>query len=179
VDDRFFTIPLSKGPISFRSVDYNEVIATEPFTGMISLRRINPLVMRNRDEILSREEARKRLDIHGSNKVCLFSFNGEPGEFDRIKKQYSYLEDVGYTMVYSTNKDGGLFPAVDYFNAFNLIICGAGYNSFWEVMYFRKEVIFVPVRRRFENQRQRLNECGDYFFEENGADQLVDILMEL
>jgi len=177
VDDRFFTVPLSNGSISFRSEDYTEVIATEPFACKIPMRRVNPLVIRNRDEILSREEVRKRLDLHGSNKVCLFAFNGEPGEFERIKKQYSYLEDVGYTMVYSTNYDGGLFPAVDYFNAFDLIICSAGYNAFWEAVYFRKEAIFVPVQRRFESQRQRIQECGGQFFDENGADQLVDILI--
>ena len=53
-----------------------------------------------------------------------------------MKKTYSYLEDEGYQMVYSTNYKGGLFPAVDYFNAFEMLICGAGYNSFWEAVYF-------------------------------------------
>ena len=72
---------------------------------------------------------RKKLNLHGNKNVCLFSFNGKPGEFKDIKKRYSYLEDAGYTMVYTTNYDGGLFPAVD------------------------------------------------YSFDENGADQLVDIML--
>ncbi len=143
------------------------------------MEQINPVVIRNRNEILSKKDALAKLGIKKRGKICLFAFNGRPGEFERIKKDYSYLEDVGYQMVYSTNFKGGLFPVVDYFNGFDLIICGAGYNAFWEVMYFRKEAIFVPVWRRFESQRQRIQECGDYFFEENGSDQLVDIMMNL
>lgn len=179
VADHFFTIPLKTGAISFRPEDYDEVIAIEPFSSKIPMRHINPMVIRNRDEILSRDEALKKLGLPKKGKKCLFAFNGKPEEYNQIKKQYSYLEDVGYNMVYSTNYEGGLFPAVDYFNAFDLIICGAGYNAFWEVMYFNKEAIFVPVKRRFESQRRRIEECSGYTFEENGADQLVDIILNL
>ena len=179
VDDRFFTIPLADGRISFKKEDYDLVLATEPFSSKIPVQQINPMIIRNRDEILSRKDARKRLNLHGSKKVCLFAFNGKPGEFEDIKKRYSYLKDSGYTMVYTTNYHGGLFPTVDYFNAFDLIICGAGYNSFWEAKYFGKEAVFVPVQRRFEDQQRRINECSDYTFNENGADQLVEIMFKM
>jgi len=179
VADHFFTIPLKTGAISFRPEDYDEVIAIEPFSSKITMRHINPMVIRNRNEILPRDEALKKLGLSKKGKKCLFAFNGKPEEYNQIKKQYSYLEDIGYKVVYSTNYEGGLFPAVDYFNAFDLIICGAGYNAFWEVMYFNKEAIFVPIERRFESQRKRIEECSGYTFEENGADQLVDIILNL
>jgi len=177
VDDRFFTIHLADGTMSFRPEDYTLVLATEPFSSKIAMRQINPMIIRNRDEILSRKDAREKLNLKGSKNTCLFLFNGKPGEFKDIKKRYSYLEDSGYTMLYSTNYEGGLFPAVDYFNAVDLVICSAGYNSFWEAEYFGKEALFVSAERRFENQQKRINDCSDYSFDENGADQLVDIMI--
>jgi UDP-N-acetylglucosamine:LPS N-acetylglucosamine transferase len=151
----------------------------EPFESMIKSDRINPIIIRNRDEILPRKAALDKLGIKSGKKVCLFAFNGKAGEFERIKKMYSYLEDVGYRVEYTTNYKGGLFPAVDYFNAFDLVICGAGYNAFWEAVYFKKEAVFVPVPRRFESQEKRINECQGYSFDINGADQLVDIILNL
>ncbi|MCF6335423.1 MAG: hypothetical protein L3J12_06755 [Spirochaetales bacterium] len=82
-------------------------------------------------------------------------------------------------MVYSTNYRGGIFPVVDYFNAFDLIITSGGYNSFWEAQFFEKEALFIPQPRQFEDQRKRINEYAGMIFKENGADQLVRIITEL
>ena len=82
-------------------------------------------------------------------------------------------------MIYSTNYKGGIFPVADYFNAFNFIITSGGYNSFWEAKYFEKEALFIPVPRQFEDQKKRIDECLGMTFEENGADQLVDIILNL
>jgi UDP-N-acetylglucosamine:LPS N-acetylglucosamine transferase len=82
-------------------------------------------------------------------------------------------------MVYATDHPAGLFPAVDYFNAVDYLICGAGYNAFWEAVYFQKEAYFIPLPRNFEDQRRRVAECQDHLFEENGADQLVELLLQL
>ena len=99
--------------------------------------------------------------------------------FEETKKMYSYLENEGYPIVYSTNYQGGLFPAVDYFNAFEMVICGRGISAFWEAVYFQKEAIFVPQQRRFENQAWRVAECQDYVFTRNGADELVELILGL
>ena len=152
-------------------------MAIEPFPTDQPLRRINPIVIRNRDEILPRKEALRKLGLTETGNHCLFAFNGKPGEFEDARKMYSYLGDEGYQMVYSTNYKGGLFPAVDYFNAFEMLICGAGYNAFWEAVYFQKETIFVPQQRRFENQSWRVEECQEYAFERNGADELVELIL--
>ena len=93
--------------------------------------------------------------------------------------QGSHLEDEGYSVVHTTNYRDGLFPIVDYYNAFDLIVCSAGYNSFWEVMFFEKEAICVPVERRFEDQQRRFRECRNYYFDDNGADQMVDLILGL
>jgi hypothetical protein len=97
-----------------------------------------------------------------------------------LRLKYSYLESAGYRMIYSTNYSAeGFFPIVDYYNAVDFIVSGAGYNQFWEIIYFNKEAVFVPVRRIFEDQGKRIRECQEHYFVENGADQLVDIIMKL
>ncbi len=177
VDERFFTIPLAEKSLAFCPEDYDLALSIEPFPTSLPLKQINPIVIRNRDEILPRKEALRKLGLTESGGHCLFAFNGKPGEFEETRKMYSYLEDEGNQMVYSTNYQGGLFPAVDYFNAFEMVICAAGYNAFWEAVYFQKEAIFVPQQRLFENQSWRVEECQDYAFQRNGADELVELIL--
>lgn len=193
IEDSAFAIPLREGPLIFDPGSYDRLFAIEPFQSKIDLEQMNPIVIRNREEILPRNRALEGLfggAEHGSRKnyaadevsagkVCLFAFNGRPGEFEEIKRMYDYLENEGYAMVYSTNFQGGLFPAADYFNGIDLIICGAGYNAFWEAMYFEKEAVFVPVKRRFEDQRKRVETCSNYRFTENGADRLAREIVNL
>jgi len=178
VSDSFFSIPLPTGILRIDTGSYNSIIATEPFESCIPMKQVNPIVIRNHDEILPRDEALKKLGVKGNRPVGLFAYNGEPGEYKTIKRKYSYLERP-YEMIYSTNySDKGFFPIVDYYNAVDFIVSGAGYNSFWEIIYFEKEAVFEPVLRRFEDQAKRVMECSDYKFTDNGADQLVDIIVK-
>jgi hypothetical protein len=180
VNDRYFSIKGAQGTLSFRPADYDLVLATEPFKSAVPMRPVNPIIIRNRDEILPKEEALRKLGLDEGRPVSLLAYNGEPGEYEAIRKQYSYLEEEGYRMIYSTNySDAGYFPIVDYFNAVDFIISGAGYNAFWEIIYFNKEAVFIPTPRTFEDQAMRIRECQEYYFDENGADQLVDIIMGL
>jgi hypothetical protein len=179
MSDAFYTVPWQKNPLTFDPSQYDITCKIEPYETNKFDVEINPIVIRNRDEILTRNEALARLDLLPDKPVCFLGTNGMKGEFEKMKKTYSYLEDEGYHMVYSTNYQGGLFPVVDYFNAFDLLICSAGYNAFWEARYFDKEAIFIPAPRRFEDQRKRVEECQDYTFEENGADQLVDMITRM
>lgn len=177
VDERFFAIPVGGRTLGFRPQDYDMALAIEPFPTSQPFQRISPIVVRNRGEILPRDAALKKLGLTEGARHCLFAFNGNPGDFERLRKTYSYLEEEGYEVTYSTNYQGGLFPAVDYFHAFELLICGAGYNAFWEAVYFQKEAVFVPEQRRFENQFWRVQECQEYEFGKNGADELVEMIL--
>jgi hypothetical protein len=178
VHDRFFSLPLEGRTLEFDDSHFDLMLATEPFDSIVPMKRINPIIIRNRDEILDRPEALKRLNLNEAAQNCLFAFNGHPNDYRRVKKKYSYLEDV-YTMIYSTNYHGGLFPAADYFNAFDFIVCGAGYNQFWEAIFFNKEAVFEPTATIFEDQARRVRECQEYYFDVNGADQLVELIMGL
>ncbi|MBN2041126.1 MAG: hypothetical protein JW864_13870 [Spirochaetes bacterium] len=178
--DNYFDITIAGDRRLFRLEDYDRIVRCEPLPATLEAEEINPLVIRNKNEILDRDEAVQKLGVKSNGPLCLFAFNGKPGEFEEIKNKYSYLEDAGYTMLYSTNYScKSFFPVADYFNAFDFIISGAGYNSFWEMIYFDKDGVFIPVKRQFENQYWRIQNCQEYYFEENGADQLVDIIVNL
>jgi UDP:flavonoid glycosyltransferase YjiC (YdhE family) len=179
IADFTFSMDYPEGRIHFDPDTYDRVLAIEPYTNDFVKNQINPIILRNRDEIFSRHKARDFLGIKNGKPVCFFSFSGHPNEYEAAYKTYSYLEDEGYTMINTSNHNGGIFPIMDYFNACDLLICGAGYNSFWEAIYFEKEAIFIPFPRMFEDQHRRVAECQDYRFEENGADQLVDIICKL
>jgi hypothetical protein len=180
IEDRFFKIRLPDQTLVLNPLQYDLIIKTEPFESGISMRGINPVVIRNRDEILSRERALERLGVDSEGPICLLACNGTEGEYETIKNKYSHMEDTGYRMIYSTNYSGrGFFPIVDYYNAIDFIIAGAGYNQFWEIIYFDKEAVFIPQGRKFESQEKRVRECQEHYFTENGADQLVNIVMNM
>ena len=179
VSDSFFSIPLKNKLLKFTPGQYDRIIAIEPFDSCIDMEQVNPIILRNRDEIMSKEIALKNLGLSDKKPVCLMAYNGHPGDFRNVQKTYSYLEDEGYQIIYSTNYEGGIFPVVDYFNAFDLLVCGGGYNAFWEAKFFEKEAIIVPTHARFEDPQVRINKGQDFKFKQNGADQLAGIIMEL
>lgn len=180
VDPAFFAIDVLGRSLRFRPESYDLVLATEPgFTLPFAATTIEPLIIRNRDEILSCADARAELGLAASARTCLFPFNGHSWEGADAWKSFSYLEDEGWTVFRSYNRQGGLFPAVHWFNAFDMLVCGAGYSAFWEARYFDKEAFFVPFKRNFENQPARIAAGSDYIPSANGADQLVNMLLSL
>lgn len=180
IEPRFFRIRLPDRELAFRPEDYDLVIKTEPhFALPFPAAEANPVVIRNRDEVMDGDAARADLGLGPDEKSCLFAFNGKEGEGAEAWKSWSYLEDEGWNVVRSDNRAGGLLPAVDWFNAFDMLVCGAGYNAFWEARYFRKDAYFVPYPRKFEDQARRAALCSDYEFDENGADQIVRLIAGL
>jgi hypothetical protein len=180
VVDSFFAVPLKEHTLYFRPEDYDRMLAIEPFRNKFPFDEINPIIIRNRSEILSRKSAMDALGLaDNGRKKCLVAFNARPGDFDTHKKKYSHLEREGYDMVYSTNYEKGIFPAVDYFNAFDLIVCGAGYNQFWEAKYFDKRTVLETIQGHFSSQEKRIKMGRNFHFDENGADQLVDIIQKI
>ncbi len=179
VRDDFFRIQLPGGPLRFEPDHYHQLLAIEPFRTPLPFDQINPIVIRNRDEIFDRETALEKLDLSPDEKHCLYAFNANPQDFEKHMEKYSYLERDGYRIFYSSNYRGGLFPAVDYFNAFDFLVCGGGYNQFWESQYFRKNAKYETISGRFSSQEKRITMGRKLRFDENGADQLVEIIKGL
>lgn len=178
IDPVFFHFRLPEREFELRPGDYDLILRTEPgFDLPFPSEEVEPIVMRNRDEIMDREAARADLGIGGEDRACLFAFNGQEGEGATAWKSYSYLREEGWTVYRSDNRRGGLFPAVDWYNAFDILVCGAGYSAFWEARAFGKEAFFVPFPRRFEDQARRIELSSGYAPESNGADQLAAIIL--
>ena len=178
VYDRHFKIPLYDKILSFKPEQYDRIIAIEPFTSSIAMDTNNPLLMRNRDEILSRDKALQQLGLDGSKKIALFAFSGKQDEYEKIINKYSDLENE-YTVIKASLFDDGLFPIVDYYNAFDFMVCSGGYNLVWDAVYFRKNAVFEPVQVNFCDQRVRIKNSRNYSFDVNGADQLVKDILSL
>jgi len=177
VDKHFFTIPTKQGSLRFTKENYDQLLAIEPFSPFMEMSFINPIVIRNHNEILTRTQALKDLGAAVNKPVCCIAYSGHPGDFERVKRDYSYLEDE-YTVIYTSTYHQGIFPIVDFFNAIDFLVCGAGYNAFWEARFFHKQGVLIPTQTRFESQKLRMESCINFSFSENGADQLVRILMK-
>ncbi|HUW68641.1 MAG TPA: hypothetical protein VMX33_00275 [bacterium] len=179
VDPRFFHFRVKDREIVFGPDDYDLVATVEPgFELPFPSELLEPLVMRNREEIKEAAIARAELGIEAGERACFFGFNGKEGEGVQVWKSFDYLEAEGWKVIRSDNRTGGLFPAVDWYNAFDMVVCGAGYNAFWEARYFGKEAFFAPFPRNFEDQFHRVRVNSDYVPKENGADQLVRRLLD-
>jgi len=178
VDPRFFRFRVKSRELVFRPDDYDLVATVEPgFDLPFHSERLEPLIMRNHDEIKDATEARAELGIGAGEHACFFGFNGNAWEGAEVWKSFDYLEAEGWKVIRSDNRSGGLFPAIDWYNAFDMVVCGAGYNAFWEARYFGKEAFFAPFPRNFEDQYHRVRVNSDYVPKENGADQLVRRLL--
>lgn len=180
MDPSVFHLKIKENEYRFHPEDYDLLLRTEPgYEVPFESREINPMVMRNQDEILSKEAARANLMLAEEARACLFACSGEPAQVEETWKSFSYLETEGWTVIRSQHRDGGLFPVSDWFNAFDLLVSGAGYCAFWEARWFKKEAFFVSFPRRFEDQARRASLFSDYEFETNGADELVKLFQYL
>ncbi|TVQ35878.1 MAG: hypothetical protein EA384_15280 [Spirochaetaceae bacterium] len=173
--EEFFGYHHNGATVEFDPASYDLVLQIEPCSLPFDSLAIDPIIMRRPHELLPRDRAAGALGLDPALPAALIATNGKPGEFEELKQSYSYLDDA-YQLFCSSNHHGGVFPIADYFNTFDFVVCSGGYNAFWEAVYFGKEAVFVPHPREFENQAWRIENCQDYVFRANGADELVKIL---
>ncbi len=175
--DRHFSIPLPEGDMVFDPARYDRLIAIEPNRCAIPMETINPLVIRNRDEIYSRARALGLLDLDGNKKIALYSLTSSRVEHDQLRDKYAYLQSDYEIVTISPKKM--IFPIVDYYNAFDLLVMGAGYNNVWSSIFFNKKALFEPEKKKFSDESLRVEFSRSFRFDVNGADQLVDVIMNL
>ena len=158
---------------------FDQVYLIEPFKSPVKGRRIPPVVVRNPDEILSREAARSRLRVPDNRPCAVIAHVGSSSnEMAAVNRLFDSLPEKEryYRMACSGYADNPVFPLSDYYNGIDLMVCGAGYNTFWETRYFNKKAVYLPFRRAEEDQRLRIRDCAGYQMRENGADVLVQEL---
>jgi UDP:flavonoid glycosyltransferase YjiC (YdhE family) len=146
--------------------------------------RVGPILIRDRDEILSRGEARLKLGFADERTVVYASFGGggDP-EVDRCLRLVLTLalERPDLQVVLAPGplyrpgsgarrrgeveallgRLGGRasvlehFPAVEVFRAFDLAVSGVGYNTSHELLYTGVPAIFIPFPRVLDDQGAR------------------------
>jgi hypothetical protein len=162
------------GSVAFDPSAYDAAFSIEPNFERPGLESLPPLLMRKRDEILGREEARLRLGAAEGKKLAVLAHNGVEGEIDAMAAEALGEEKGGFTLVRSTNADGGgFFPLCDYAAGIDLLIAGAGYSAFYESAYFRIPTRFLPQERPGGEQDWRLARNSGIVVDENGADILA------
>jgi len=179
-EDWWFRLVTKKhGELAFNPDQYDCTISVEPNFSREGWLSINPLIIRNRDEILDREKAREALVAETGRRICVLAHNGRKGELAEIETQ---IEDFRqkYQMIVTSNRNKqSLFPLADYYNGIDFIIGGAGYNLFYETRFFNIDASFLPQKRKNEDQRWRVITNNTYKFTQNGSDQLVEIMRNL
>jgi hypothetical protein len=176
--------------------DYDLALSCEPNFNLPGFQAIHPIIIRNRDEILSREEARRRLGVPDGKKLAVIARNGYEGELEELLARHGGAQTPAapndtpaagqktpageWHRLVTTNKDGGgIFPLADYAAAIDLLISGGGYSTFYESRYFGIPAELESFPRNAEDISWRLETNADYTFDVNGADEFVRTVRRL
>jgi predicted glycosyltransferase len=135
------------------------------------VRYTGPIIVRERDEVLPRDEARSILGIHGEVFAIYVSAGGggDKNAERLLRECYETLEripDVHLVIGAGPLYRGRCYygprvtwlahsPAVEYIAAFDVAVSAAGYNSFNELMHFGVPTVFLPQEKWADDQNAR------------------------
>jgi UDP:flavonoid glycosyltransferase YjiC (YdhE family) len=132
---------------------------------------VGPVLIRDRSEILSRQEARARLQL-GANATAAYATFGGGGDPD-IDRVFAFVDelarerapiDVRYSVgplertqrtAQTAKPLSDLYPAMETFAAFDFAVASAGYNTVHEILHAGIPTIFIPFRRGLDDQELR------------------------
>lgn len=137
------------------------------------------MMLLDKNEILSRQEARKILQIADNETVLFLSLGGGGDETNEatfqkiisVVRSYPYLKIVLAKGFLDKNQHDVLatlpnvmtvhfYPVSLYFAAFDLAISGAGYNTFHELLCAGVPTLFVPKLRGYDDQQARAEKAA-------------------
>ncbi len=131
------------------------------------LERVDPVVVCNPDECEPPEALRRELGVPAERHLVVVAHAGELGEIESLRAD-------GATVCDLRQKDA-LFPLARWLGGADEIVCGAGYNAFWEARWlgYFPRARFTPFPRRIDDQAWRLHACAQVQMRGNGADTLA------
>jgi hypothetical protein len=177
--DRWWHVPIPDNPITFTAEVYDLAYSIEPNYRYPGLTSVDPVIIRNREEILDVEAAAKGLGKKPGEKLCVIAHNGLPGEMKELYEGLSDLRETYKILQMDNSRETGIFPIADYMAAIDLFVSGGGYNAFYEALYFNRPCRFLPFKRNKEDQTWRIDTNSQSRYEQNGADQIGGDIIEL
>ena len=157
------------------SVEYDDELDSDYIPDVV---KCNPIIMLDKNELLSKKDACARLGIPEKSKIVYVQLGA--GNINNINSEISITIDIlnkiedlyiviGESMIGKRMKIHGEkiriirdYPNSRFFNAFDFAIMAAGYNSFHEAIHFSLPSIFFPnLNTGQDNQLARAKVAED------------------
>lgn len=177
------TLPLYDAVI----VPHATVDAVGPVPEPAKLRAVGPVLVRERSELRSRDDARRHLGLSLTDTLVYASFGGggDPESQQALVAANAavqampnaklvigagpLLRDV--PMLAGATVLRGVYPMLEFLPAFDAAITATGYNSVHELLFAGVPSVFVPFERVLDDQERRAR-----FLESQGAGRAVTSL---
>jgi hypothetical protein len=163
-------------PFSSTRRHYERVFEIEPVGFGEHFESLPPLVVANRDELLSRAEARRVLtgeDDDGTLLRLVFQA-GRAGEAAALVGEARGSR----TVVHDLHSGDAPWPMAPLLDGADEIVTGAGYNAWWETQWLGQahKTRWVPFARSIDDQAWRMA-LPTTTMTDNGADALLRLLL--
>ncbi|MBN1699332.1 MAG: hypothetical protein JW881_17565 [Spirochaetales bacterium] len=129
-----------------------------------------PIIIRNRKEVMGKEEVIRALGLPQDKKLVLVNPGG--GGQDNLARVICRLVNVmkripavhpviaqGSLLHYLPMREctviNGYFPVCELYSCFDAVVAGCGYNTVNEMLYFQKPGVYIPFDRAVDDQFRR------------------------
>jgi hypothetical protein len=155
---------------------FRRIVGIEPVSYPALDGCIEPIVIANPDECQPPGALRERLAVPPGRRLVVVLHAGERREVESLREAAE--EEVVATL--DLFEPGALFPAAEWLGGADRVVCGCGYNAYWEARWlgYAERSTFVPFRRSIDDQASRLAAFRDHVPRENGADELARWILE-
>jgi hypothetical protein len=165
-----------QGPpdMPFRKAAFDRVIGIEPLDHPLLDEVIDPIVVANPGECRPPGALKERFGVPEAEPLTVIAHAGERGEAAVLAERAGTVGE-GRVVRLDLFDPEAPFPAAEWLPGADRVVCGAGYNAYWEARWlgYADRATFVPFRRSIDDQARRLSVCGDRVPSENGADVLA------
>jgi Glycosyltransferase family 28 C-terminal domain len=140
--------------VSEALASYDQIFSSEPQEIDVTVERVLPIVWTQCG--VSRSEARKALG--GNERPLVVALGSGPPEAQeqlesRLQK---HSAEADYQLAFFSPKLGPSVPEIGrYLHGADLVVSAAGYQSYYETLQSGVPAIFLPQRRRYDNQAAR------------------------
>jgi len=150
--------------------DFDRVLLAEEWENETdNVRQCSPILLRNAEELLPREQAKAVLGVAADEPVVLGISSDEPGWtagfFILLRKVWRRLRPAARLCLASPDLPAGDSPRVDHyplvelFNGIELVVGPCGCNLFHEAQACGVPAIFLPRPRHYDDQYARARNC--------------------